>query len=234
MANVVSTTIVALLLSISMMGCKPTRQSGSKIAAVASIPASTPASLQLTPGVQTWCPNFYSQNNEATTYPPVLTNGACWYRQNEPNSCETLCAKFYGVDTTAMNAMTDNADHLCACITYGFPDYNGLGITYHDSTGITGVVGKPMSVTPMFLTGVTNPTIYNANSKPDDCSADASTPLPKGLSIDPKTCVISGTPVEALAAPTTYFIYASNSNYSRTSSLGRSRPAPVVLTITNE
>lgn len=72
-------------------------------------------------------------------------------------------------------------------------------VDYTGSSGTTVNYGAPMSVTPT--------TLINNGSPIISCST--STALPAWASIDPSTCVISGTPNEALS-PTSYIVTAAN------------------------
>ncbi|WP_408098030.1 putative Ig domain-containing protein [Peredibacter sp. HCB2-198] len=84
-------------------------------------------------------------------------------------------------------------------------------LSFAGATGTIGSVGTPMSVTPT--------TINNNGAAVTNCT---STPaLPAWATLDPSTCVISGTPNAALPS-TTYSVIATNST-------GNSTPATVTL-----
>lgn len=86
-------------------------------------------------------------------------------------------------------------------------------LSYAGATGKTGTYGSPMSISP--TTRSTNgASITNCTSSPT---------LPAGLSIDPVTCVISGTPTTVVSA-TTYTITATNS-------AGASNGASLIITV---
>ncbi|MFP5458062.1 MAG: beta strand repeat-containing protein, partial [Bacteriovoracia bacterium] len=68
-------------------------------------------------------------------------------------------------------------------------------LSYVASTGTSGVIAMPMTITPS--------TFSNNGSPITSCAAAPA--LPAGLSIDTSTCVISGTPSSLLSA-TTYFV----------------------------
>jgi hypothetical protein len=89
-------------------------------------------------------------------------------------------------------------------------------LSYAGATGTTGAVGAAMAVTPTTLAA--NGAAVSA------CEVRAGTPaLPAGLSVNPSTCVIAGTPT-ASAAATVYTLVATNS-------AGASADAPVTLTV---
>jgi hypothetical protein len=86
--------------------------------------------------------------------------------------------------------------------------------SYSGATGTTGSVGIPMTVAP---------TTVNTNGAPITGCVIVSPPsLPAGLTINPTTCVISGTPTVAAVAAT-YTVVATNSGGSS---------APVTLSLT--
>jgi hypothetical protein len=91
-------------------------------------------------------------------------------------------------------------------------------LSYVGSTGRTGTVGQPMTVTPTLLSG---------NGAPiTDCELSISSPaLPATLTLDGTSCVISGTPA-ATMSQTTFRVVARNSE-------GESPVANVSLVITN-
>ena len=145
---------------------------------------------------------------------------------------------WYTVSGATLNPVTTNSavSQVCACQVYDYPNYNGLGLTYHSAKGTSGNVNKPMSVIPTYLTGKiadTNPYTNGKYSKETNstCTVDPKTPLPAGLTLRPTNCEIYGTPTAVLAQPTTYIIYAIDSSYVDSSPLGKSNPAPVTLTI---
>ena len=141
--------------------------------------------------------------------------------------------------TYSATASSPAATQVCACQTYQFPRYNGLGLTYRASTGTTGKAGVAMKVRPTYLTGSINDVnsytngTYGTATKITGCVTDVATPLPKGLTLNQSNCEISGTPTAALAQPVTITVFAINSSYNSDSIYGRSNPAPVTLNITN-
>ncbi|MGK5088947.1 putative Ig domain-containing protein [Bdellovibrionota bacterium FG-2] len=90
-------------------------------------------------------------------------------------------------------------------------------LSYAASTGLTGVTGSAMTITPSTL---------NANGAVIAACGikDGTTALPGYLSLAPTTCVISGTPTSALSA-TQYTLVATNS-------VGASSNATVTLAAT--
>ncbi len=89
-------------------------------------------------------------------------------------------------------------------------------LSYASSTGTTGGVAVAMSVAPSLLT--------SSGAAVSACGIKSgTTALPASLSIDPLTCVISGTPT-AILSSTVFTIVATNS-------VGTSSDATVTLTI---
>jgi hypothetical protein len=101
-----------------------------------------------------------------------------------------------------------------ATLTLTFDDVPAL--SYAGSTGTTGIIGHPMSIAPT--------TLISNGSPVTGCGIEiGTTALPGTLTVDPSSCVISGTPDAAMSA-TTFSIVATNA-------LGTSAAAQVTLTV---
>ena len=105
----------------------------------------------------------------------------------------TLTSTSYTV--TATNSVGSNSGSVTLTVAANVPL-----LSYSGATGTSGNAGVGMSITPT--------TLSDRGAAITGCSSSPA--LPSGLSINSTTCVISGTPVGALAA-TTYSITASNS-----------------------
>lgn len=96
---------------------------------------------------------------------------------------------------TATNAIGSSSTTVSLTVNPAVPT-----LSYAGATGKTGSFGSPMSITP---------TTRSSNGA-SITSCTASPALPAGLTINPTTCVITGTPTVAAPA-TTYTITATNS-----------------------
>ncbi len=120
---------------------------------------------------------------------------------------DTLALTTYSV-TVTNSAGLSSAASVTLSVATAAPT-----LSYTGATGTSGRVGAPMSVTPT--------TLNNNGSAITNCVATPA--LTVGLSINPTTCVISGTPTGALTS-TTYSVTGTNS-------VGTSTAASVTLSV---
>lgn len=137
---------------------------------------------------------------------------------------------WYMVSQSTFSASAKSAEtkQLCACNTENYPDYVNLGLSYKNATGTSGKVGVRMSITPTYIAKKESGSSVRG---PIECRADATSPLPDGLSFQPDTCIISGTPTTALTVSRRVKVTAYDKGYAETAPSYKSNPAFVTISI---
>jgi surface protein len=187
--------LITPISSISVPTLSYTGSSGTT-GAVGSVMSVTPSILETNGAAITGC-------SALSTLPTGLSiNPLTCVISGTPTAVAVLASYTITVSNTAGSSTAE----VTLSVSAGVPT-----LSYADSSGKTGTVGSAMSVTPSILE--TNGAAISG------CSALST--LPTGLSINPLTCVISGTPT-AVAVLASYTITVSNTAGSSTATVALS------------